>query len=616
MKLREFFSTKSLTEGGNVFQGKTASIKREHIGPTLDRYFSELRQLFPRKADMFNLNHFIALGSVGKKPVSGDIDLGVDASSILNKEMSASSIKEWGIDPKAVDTQQEKLAKRARSATPEQLRMKAFLQLLVKKINSSASNIHMDEKKVTPGNVFGFFPQYDEEGNSLEIGVQIDWMVGNLEWLKFSYFSGEYPENSNVKGLHRTQLLLSMLQAIGLSFNHVSGVTDKETGKVVARNSDQVRKLLDKRAGISISQNEMEDYYDLHDALKNQASKEIYDTAIDIYFKILDRTRADIPDNLQNEWLQRKERLGLTGKFLPDNSKLARYKVTESGVAGANRVPNRQAFKIFLRDYEKLISQFPGYMSMKPTGSYNSDPDKNDFGDIDLVVHIESDKDKKTVKKELQQFFQSQPETVIVPFSSEKHAGKRTYNAGELVSVRFYSNKLGDSAQIDNMVALSSKEAAYKTQFLDFEASKQGLLLGLVKVATIETDPEILLKYLGIKMPRLKKNQELEFNLSSVELQLRIVDYHPGTFKQKGRQTIWSSKDFTDLETILYQYDLSDNFEGLLKQADKEVKKDRSKRRIVGVFDSMITVKSGEVGTPKGEAKEAASRAVHKTFGV
>lgn len=43
---------------------------------------------------------------------------------------------------------------------------------------------------------------------------------------------------------------------------------------------------------------------------------------IDIYLKILDSTRADIPDDLQVEWKKRRAKLGLTGKFLPDNSAL------------------------------------------------------------------------------------------------------------------------------------------------------------------------------------------------------------------------------------------------------------------------------------------------------
>jgi hypothetical protein len=43
-----------------------------------------------------------------------------------------------------------------------------------------------------------------------------------------------------------------------------------------------------------------------------------------VYFKILDSTRADIPDNIQDEWISKQSTLNLTGKFLPNNSKLKR----------------------------------------------------------------------------------------------------------------------------------------------------------------------------------------------------------------------------------------------------------------------------------------------------
>ena len=51
-------------------------------------------------------------------------------------------------------------------------------------------------------------------------------------------------------------------------------------------------------------------------------SKEEYNSIIDRYLKILDSTRADIPDNLQQYWIDNQDRLGLKGKFLPDNSNL------------------------------------------------------------------------------------------------------------------------------------------------------------------------------------------------------------------------------------------------------------------------------------------------------
>jgi hypothetical protein len=280
-----------LNEGGNVFAGQTASIKRENIAPTLIKYFLELKRLFPKKESIFNTQHFIPLGSVGKKAISGDIDLGVSASDILDKSMSDASIALWNINPSAVEAEVINLEKRARSATPEALRMKAFLKLLVLHINSKNSDLSCNEKKVTNGNIFGLFPQFDEEGNNLEIGVQIDWMIGDLNWLKFSYYSSAYPEGSNVKGLHCSELLASAYQVANLMFSHVNGIKDKTTNKYISHDPEEALDILGKRLGFIIPRSSVEDYYKL-------------------------------PDDLQNEWIKRKDSLGLTGKFLPKNSKL------------------------------------------------------------------------------------------------------------------------------------------------------------------------------------------------------------------------------------------------------------------------------------------------------
>lgn len=289
--------------------------------------------------------------------------------------------------------------------------------------------------------------------------------------------------------------------------------------------------------------------------------------------------------------------------------------LNESGVAGAERVKSRQDFAQFLKTYQALISRFPGFVSMTPSGSYNSNLAKQDFGDIDLIVHIQSDKDKPTVKKELAAFLTKQPDTVIVPFSSPKYTGKRSHTAGELVSVRYHDDQLGYSAQIDNIIALDQSEASFKQSFLDLPAEKQGLILGLVKVSTIETEPAVLFQKLGIKVPaQLESNQEFEFNLSSVELQLRRVTYEPGSFKQLDREVLWSSRNYDDLKKLLFQYDLDADFDNLLAQTKQNIKNPRSGDRIKGVFRSMITVKSGEVGTAKGAGKEAALDKINQTL--
>lgn len=267
--------------------------------------------------------------------------------------------------------------------------------------------------------------------------------------------------------------------------------------------------------------------------------------------------------------------------------------ITESGVTGADRIKSRNDYTQFIASYTKVISKFPGFVSLKPSGSYNSNLNKEDFGDIDLIIHIESVLDKPTVKKELQKFFMAMPETVIVPFSSPKHVGKRTYNAGELVSVRYHDKKLGYSVQIDNIVALSKIESDFKQQFLDYRAEEQGLLLGLVKIATLETDPHILFKKLSIKnTEKLEPNQEYEFNLSGTNLQLRKVTYIPDTYHEEHRKILWISTNFDDLRKLLYQYDIDAGFNVLLEKVKQTIKNPRSKFRLQGIFNSMITVKS------------------------
>jgi hypothetical protein len=319
MRAREF-----ITEGGNVFAGRTSSIKREDIAPTLTNYFNELKQIFPSKADIFNTKHFHALGSVGKKDISGDIDLGIDVSSLVDKEVSDASIKAWGLNPAEVRAEAEALGKRARTATPEQLIMKAFLKLLTLYINAHAKNLYCDEKKVTNGNIFGLYPQTDAQGNDLGTGVQIDWMIGDLQWLNFSYYSSAYPKGSNVKGLHRTQLMLAAFQVAGYSFNHVGGVKDKETGETVATNPTQALAILSSSFNVQFDKETTEDYYKLHALLKT-LPKAQYDAILDIYLKILDSTRCDIPDDMQQYWVANQTRLGLKGKFLPAESALIPY---------------------------------------------------------------------------------------------------------------------------------------------------------------------------------------------------------------------------------------------------------------------------------------------------
>lgn len=286
-----------------------------------------------------------------------------------------------------------------------------------------------------------------------------------------------------------------------------------------------------------------------------------------------------------------------------------------SGVSGSDRI-SRKDFDTVLNNYKKIISKYPGFVSVEPSGSFNSDKSKDSFGDMDLIVTIRSDKDKTELKKDLAAWFAKMPDNIVVPFTSEKYKGRKFYNSGEIVTINFPQVEEGKTVQIDNIIALDEGEAEFKKDFLDMTAQKQGLILGLMKVLLIENNPKEFLTKVGIDVPfELQDNQEYEFNLSSNEIQLRRVTYEPGTTKQIDRVTVWTSRNWNDLQKLLYQYDLTKNFEDMLVEIKSKLKNPRSAKRLAGVFRSMISIKSGEVGTPKGQTKQTALDKVASMFG-
>ncbi len=293
-----------------------------------------------------------------------------------------------------------------------------------------------------------------------------------------------------------------------------------------------------------------------------------------------------------------------------------------SGVTGNQKIKSRKDFREILKEYKKIIEGFPGFKSLDTSGSYNSDKSKKSFGDIDLIVHIDGhlyEDDKKKIKASLSKYLTSYPDSIIMPFASEKYYGKRYYNSGEIITVSFkHSSPNINACQIDNIIAMDSTEAKFKKDFLDMPAEKQGLVLGLIKTALVEQRPSSVFKRLGIKEnpKELLPNQEYEFNLSSKEIQLRKVTYDkPGSYKQISREIVWTSRDWGVLQKILKDFDLSLSFEKLIKQAKDKLKKTRSTKRMAGVFKSMISIKSGEVGTEKAAKKQKALDKVQRIFG-
>jgi len=275
-----------------------------------------------------------------------------------------------------------------------------------------------------------------------------------------------------------------------------------------------------------------------------------------------------------------------------------------SGSAGGNRIPRSAVEKTVQEYIDKVLSKVPGFKSAKVSGSYNTSA-KQDFGDIDLITSFEGE-DKKEFKKQLAKYLESLPDDTIVPFKSEKYKGKKTMNTGEIVTILYPIAGMPDEfVQIDNIIALSEEEGDFKKTFLDYPAEIQGLILGLVKVVTLEEDPNRVLAKMGIKnIPALEPNQEYEFNLSSAGLTLRIVTLDED-YKQLDRTEVWKSSNWSDVKKLLSNYNLNQSFNDLVSDL-KKLKNPRSKNRIKGIFKSMVSIKSGEVNTPKGDNKQMA----------
>jgi hypothetical protein len=283
-----------------------------------------------------------------------------------------------------------------------------------------------------------------------------------------------------------------------------------------------------------------------------------------------------------------------------------------SGVAGGNRILKQDVQSTFNAYVDQVLKHIPGFKKASLSGSVKAGS-KADFGDLDIITWFEGD-DKKEVKQRLIDAVNKLPQNVIVPFKSEKYTGRRYYNSGELISVLFpIVGKQDEFIQVDNIIALTEEESVFKGSFLDLPAEKQGLLIGLAKVILLEQDPQDVFRRMGISnLPKLSKGEEYEFNLSSVKLSLRKVKLE--NFREVAREEIWSSTNWGTIKILFQGFNVDGSFEDLLDDIAKKLNNPRSKNRIAGIFKSMVTVKSGEVGTAKGKGKEDALEKVAQTL--
>lgn len=294
-----------------------------------------------------------------------------------------------------------------------------------------------------------------------------------------------------------------------------------------------------------------------------------------------------------------------------------------SGSIGANRIPTKSV-KLTVEDYiDKVLSKFPGYKSCDTTGSYNvimklGQEKQGGHGDIDLAVHIEHS-DLKKLKKEFKSYCEKLPDDVTVPFRDGKRKGDKAQLFGAIVTVGFPIHGETDKyVQIDNILVTTEKDMTFQKSFLDMNAQKQALFQGLVRVLLQHEDKEPIWKHFGFEgLPEPKSDQEYEFVLSTAGLSLRLITLTSERKEDtKKRVEVWRSNDWNDVKWLMKNYDFDGEYEDELKIVAKRITDERSRSRIVGIIRSMIHVGPGEVGTPKGKAKEDGIRLAEEILNV
>ena len=180
--------------------------------------------------------------------------------------------------------------------------------------------------------------------------------------------------------------------------------------------------------------------------------------------------------------------------------------------------------------------------------------------------------------------------------------------------------KEDEFVQIDNIIVLTPEELNFQKSFLNLNAQLQTFDTAIVRVAP-DDKKEKAFKHYGIAdLPRLDTNQEFEFVLSSAGLSLRKVTLTDER-KQKAKEEIWRSVNWEDvtwlLDMILDFKSDGKEYEEMLDRAAEVFKNDeRARKRMCGVMKSMINIGPGEVGTPKGEAKEKGIKLAYDKLGV
>ena len=273
-----------------------------------------------------------------------------------------------------------------------------------------------------------------------------------------------------------------------------------------------------------------------------------------------------------------------------------------SGSIGGSRIKRESVQSTFNNYVNEVLKGFPGFVKAEITGSYNAGI-KNDHGDLDLVILVRGF-DLKLVKKNFRNYINSISDRMPV-FSKGNHIGEVSQMYGSIVTCGWWIDEGDDWVQVDNIIVLSEQDMEFQKEFLNLDAPKQALLMGLIRVILNKVD--IYSLFDKTTLERKNEDQEYEFVLSSSGLSLRLVTLNED-YKELNRKEIWRTTDWNIVKTLTRDLiNLNDPYKQILRDIYSIFyNDDRSCRRIVGIMKSMIKVGPGEVGTLKGFGKENA----------
>ena len=183
-----------LKEGGNIFKDEsgralTQRINQTDVKPTI-AWLEQLTGLELQDN---------TLGSTGRKPTSGDLDLAVDANQIT-KEQLVAKLTQWA---------------QSHNLKPEEW------------IRKSGISVHLR----TPIN-----------GRPDNGYVQTDFMF--LKDVPFSKFILSAPGDSEYRGVDRNILINSMAKSMGYKLSQVAGLQDRVTSSLITNDPDKIAKIL------------------------------------------------------------------------------------------------------------------------------------------------------------------------------------------------------------------------------------------------------------------------------------------------------------------------------------------------------------------------------------